>query len=191
MDGYIYRTSELWELVDRPRGWNSGLTDPGPMCGGGRWGAGYERRDSRSAGCGLASCYRYTYIERLLGANKLICCCVCTVGWDKHTFLCTYVTICMYISIDSIIQNNQFFIRIFRCKVKFSWTIGPVILKSWSWNPEKKIFYIYLRWSWNPRKSFRNIEFIIYNINCWFMEQNTMIPEIFNTEPVILKPRGE
>ena len=21
--------------VDRPRGWNAGLTDPGPMCGGG------------------------------------------------------------------------------------------------------------------------------------------------------------
>ena len=26
---------ERWP-VDRPRGWNAGLTNPGPMCGGGR-----------------------------------------------------------------------------------------------------------------------------------------------------------
>ena len=26
---------ERW-LVDHPHGWNAGLTDPGPMCGGGR-----------------------------------------------------------------------------------------------------------------------------------------------------------
>ena len=35
---YVYTgqvNCEHWP-VDRPRGWNAGLTDPGPMCGGGR-----------------------------------------------------------------------------------------------------------------------------------------------------------
>ena len=27
---YIYKTGERWP-VDRPHGWNAGLTDPGPM----------------------------------------------------------------------------------------------------------------------------------------------------------------
>ena len=35
MDLYTGQVNcERW-LVDRPRGWDAGLTDPGPMCGGG------------------------------------------------------------------------------------------------------------------------------------------------------------
>ena len=53
---------ERWP-VDRPRGWNAGLTDPGPMCGGGGGEVqvtSVESRLSRSAGYGLAS--RFTCI---------------------------------------------------------------------------------------------------------------------------------
>ena len=38
ISGYTVYTRQVncesWP-VDRPRGWNAGLTDPGPMCGGG------------------------------------------------------------------------------------------------------------------------------------------------------------
>ena len=45
MDIYTGQVNcERWP-VDRLRGWNAGLTNPGPMCGRGRSGAGYESRD--------------------------------------------------------------------------------------------------------------------------------------------------
>ena len=59
--GYIYRTGELWSLAGWPSTWlECWLTEPGPMCSGvgERWGEGCELRDSGSAGCGLACCYK-------------------------------------------------------------------------------------------------------------------------------------
>ena len=38
---------ERWP-VDRPRGWNAGLTDPGPMCGGGGGEVQVRRVETRS-----------------------------------------------------------------------------------------------------------------------------------------------
>ena len=57
----IYRTQDRWIvsanlLTVRGAGMLAWPTRD-PCVGGGRWGAGYKRRDSRSARCGLASCY--------------------------------------------------------------------------------------------------------------------------------------
>ena len=71
--GYIHRTGKLWALAGWLSAWqNAGLTDPGPMCGGvERWGVGCERRDSRPAGCGLASCYRLLFLIQILSNANL------------------------------------------------------------------------------------------------------------------------
>ena len=68
---YIYRTVKLWVLAGWPSAWlECWLTDPGPMCGGERWGVGCEHRDSRSAGCGLASCYTKIFLKIWWGVTQ-------------------------------------------------------------------------------------------------------------------------